>query len=125
MADSTALVQGDQPTFRFTILNPPIDAETDGDPFDLTDYDVNFFIKRSLQDSDDAAEFNGTLGAGVVLGFTLKDGIVDVTIPVAVTNNLRYGRLYPFYLALSHPGIDTSVFIPARGNFLATLPSTN
>lgn len=122
MVDPIPLIPGDAPTFRFEIKTLPPDGTTNGDPFDLTDYLVDFFIKRSMQDSDLAAEFHGELGDGVGLAFEVTDGIVDVRVPASVTSNLRVGRLYPWYLVLSHTIVTEKIFIPSRGVFLVNLP---
>lgn len=109
------LVRGDSPTLRFAIVTP---AE---EPFNLADYNVDFYIKRSMQDTADV--FHGSLGAGVALAHELADGELDVTIPAAVTDILRYGRPYPWYLRLSHQIQLANIYIPARGSFLVELPA--
>lgn len=116
------LIPGDRPTFRFEVKTLPPDATTEGEPFDLTDYDTDFFIKRSLQDSDAAAEFHGTLGDGISLPYEVTDGQLDVLIPATVTANLRVGKLYPWYLVLSHSIITQKIYVVERGTFLVSLP---
>jgi hypothetical protein len=118
---ATPITQGDSPTFRFSITNPAPDALTPGDPFNLNNYTASFFIKRSLQDSDAAAEFQGTLTSGISVPFQPEDGILDVTVPASVTKGLRLGKLYWWYLVLTN-SITNNVYTPARGTFLAMLP---
>lgn len=111
------LVPGDSPTLRFDVVRP------DNSPFNLSDYAVDFYIKRSLQDTDVAAEFHGELGDGVELGAEVQDGLLDVTIPEGVTLELMLHRPYPWYLQLSHTISLEKIYIPARGTFLLALPA--
>lgn len=113
MPDFTPITQGDSPTFRFTVTNSA------GDPFDLTDHAVEFWIKRSLQDDDTAAEY---FGENAVIPYTEVDGIVDITIPATVTARLRVGRPYFWYLRVNHISTPTDIYIPERGVFLTTFP---
>lgn len=115
---ATSIIPGSAPTFRFEITD-----STTGDAYDLTGHQVAFFLKRSLQDSDLAAEFSGLIDDGVVIAFERKDGVVDVIVPAQVTSNLRVGRPYPFFLRVSLIADPTQIFIPVRGEFLPTLPS--
>jgi hypothetical protein len=112
------IVSGDAPIFRFEVRSSA------GDLFDLTNYNINFVIKRSMQDNDSSAEYNGTFGDGVTLAFTAKDGTVDVTVPASVTSNLRIGCGYPYALVLTNEADSAKVFIPARGFFLPSLPES-
>lgn len=122
MPQPLILTPGDATTLRFQVATPPPDSTTEGDPFDLTDYNVDFFIKRSMQDADAAAEFHGTLASGVAISFTVEDGQVDVRIPASVTSALRIARPYPWYLKISHSIITTRVYVVARGTFLTQFP---
>lgn len=112
------LVPGDAPTLRFSLVKP------DNSPFNLANYTVDFFIKRSAQDSAEQPEFHGTLGSGVALGGLVQDGLLDVTIPEGVTLALRTHRPYPWYLRISHSITPAKTYIPARGSFLLELSTT-
>jgi hypothetical protein len=79
-------------------------------------------LKRSLQDTDVAAEFSGSLGDGVSVAFEPRDGVIDVVIPAQATSNLRVGRLYPYYVRVSLIADPTQTFIPLRGEILPVLP---
>lgn len=114
---ATNIIPGSSPTFRFEITKPD-----SGDAFDLTDYNVNFFLKRSMQDTDIAAEFAGSINDGITVPFERRDGVVDVAVPAQATANLQIGRLYPFYLKVTSAGDPTDMFIAARGDFLPSLP---
>lgn len=113
-----SLTPGDAPTLRFEIVRP------DNSPFNLADYDADFYIQRSVQDSIASAEFHGFLGTGIELGGEEKDGLLDVTIPATVTLALRLHQPYPWYLRLSHTITATKIYVPARGTFLLALPGT-
>lgn len=104
-------------SFALTITLP------NGDPWDLTDYSVDFFVKRSLQDADSAALFHGTLSDGVAIAFTEADGIVNITIPKTATALMRRGRPYPWYILLVHTPTG-AVKQPDAGTFLATFTDT-
>jgi hypothetical protein len=122
VSEPLILIPGDAPTLRFAVVTPPPDSTTDGDPFDLTDYDMDFFIKRSLQDLDVAAIWHGSLNDGVFVAFQVKDGQVDVRIPHTITAALRPGRPYPWYLVLSHVVQTEKVYVVERGTFLTLFP---
>jgi hypothetical protein len=111
------IIPGSSPTYRFEITSPD-----NGDAFDLTDYTVKFYLKRSMQDADTASEFSGSIDDGITIPFTRKDGVVDVVIPSQATANLRIGRLYPYYLSVTSAGDPSATFISARGEFLPILP---
>lgn len=111
------IVPGTAPTYRFEITKPE-----SGDSFDLTDYIVQFFLKRSMQDSDLAAEFAGSIDDGITIPFERRDGVVDVVIPAQATANLRIGRPYPFYLKVTSIGDPNDTFIASRGELLPLLP---
>lgn len=113
----THLKQGESPTFRFEF-----DALGTCNAFDLTNYDLFFLIKRSLQDSDAAAEFKGVEEEDITFPYEDTDGVVDVTIPASVTAALQTGRLYFFYLLLQHIVSSDRAYIPVRGQFLAMPP---
>lgn len=119
MSEPIAIIQGDSPTFRFQVT-----SLSTNEAFDLTNFLISFFIKRSLQDPDAAAIYEGTLSTGVSIPNDLKDGILDVTIPAVVTQQIRFCRLYPFYFRLTNSFDATQIFTPIRGMFLATLPNT-
>lgn len=113
-----SVTPGDAPTIRFEVVNP------DDSPFNLADYDIDFYIQRSLQDSLAAAEWHGQLSTGIEIGAEEQDGLVDVTIPATITAALRLHVLYPWFLRLSHTITLTKIYIPARGTFLLALPGT-
>lgn len=112
-----ALTPGDAPTLRFALVRP------DSGPFNLSDYTIDFYIKRSLQDTE-MFEFHGYSGFGVSLGGALKDGLIDVTVPADVTLGLRLHRPYPWYLRIAHQILLEKIYVPVRGTFLLALPST-
>lgn len=98
--------------FRFSILNP------EGDALDLTDYDpVEFVLKRSHQDADSAAEFLGSLSDGIVLAYGMQDGVIDVSVPA--TLDLQYGRIYYWWVRLTHSSGD--IYIPEKGTLIVLL----
>jgi hypothetical protein len=81
----------------------------DGDPLDLTNYEIAFTIKRSTQDTDSAAVWQGVRtpnisGMGISFPYTSVDGVVDVTIPSIATAALRIRRPYYYDLTV----IDTN-----------------
>jgi hypothetical protein len=113
----TNIIPGTSPTYRFEITDP-----VTGDPFDLTDYQVYFFLKRSLQDLDGAAEFSGSIDDGVSVAYERRDGVVDVAVPSQASANLRVGRPYPYFLRVILIADPTQTFIPIRGELLPVLP---
>lgn len=118
MSEPTRLVQGESPTFRFELT-----SDNTCDSFDLSNYDLFFFIKRSLQDSDDAAEFEGTEEDGITFPYEDTDGVLDVTIPASVTAALQTGRPYPFYLVAESIASSDRAYLPVRGQFLVMPPN--
>lgn len=90
--------------------------------FDLSNYDLFFYIKRSLQDSDEAAEFVGVEDDGITFPYEDSDGIADVTIPASVTAALRTGRPYYFYFVTQHIVSNERAYLPVRGQFLVMPP---
>lgn len=122
MSEPIILTPGDTPTLRFLIATPPPDSTTDGDPFDLTDYNIDFFVKRSMQDGDEAAVWHGELNDGIVISFTVKDGQVDVRVAKSVAEDMLVGRLYPWYLKIQHSVVTEREYVVARGTFLTQFP---
>ncbi len=104
------LVQGDTALLRFQILN------ADNTPVDLTLFNILFTIKRSNQDTDAEAIWQGSLTAGVAKVAPFVDGYCDVTIPAAITKRLRIGR--PFLWDIQMNAGDL-VFTPLSGDILA------
>ncbi len=102
---------GDTVPLTFEISNP------DGDPYNLTDHTVEFFVKRSRQDSDAAALIYESLTLGIVFTYTADQGVVTVTLRSDQTALMRFGRLYYFQLRLTTPAGE--VFTPEEGTFLA------
>lgn len=104
-----SIVQGDTAVLRITILDAA------GSPFDLTDVDdIIFTIKRSTQDSDAAAVFQGTkTGADIVIVGTDVEGIVDVTVPAEKTEPMRMGK--PYYWDVQIRDADGKTFTPCLG----------
>lgn len=90
----------------------------------MSDYTADFFVKRSLQDTDEAAEFHGTLDDGITVVYNVTDGVLKVTVDSGVTANLRYGRIYYWYLHLTHVPTE-STYTPSRGTFLVVFPDTD
>lgn len=107
----TSILIGDTVPLTFEVSQP------DGDAYNLTDHPVEFFVKRSRQDSDDAALFHGVLDAGIVFTYDALQGVITVTIPLDKTALLRYGRLYYWQLRITTPAGE--VFTPEEGTFLA------
>ena len=107
----TNILIGDTVPLTFEVSQP------DGDPYDLTDNTVEFFVKRSRQDSDDAALIHATLTSGIVFTYTASQGVVTVTLTNDRTALLRYGRLYYWQLRITNPA--GQVFTPEEGTFLA------
>jgi len=107
----TPIQVGSTVPLTFEVVKP------DGDAYDLTDHAVEFLIKRSLQDSDEAALWLGNLTLGIVFTYLAPDGVVTVSIPVSASSLIRYGRLYPWILRVTTPAGE--VFEPETGTFLA------
>lgn len=108
------LTQGDQATLQIAITN------SDGTALDLTDYpDMLFTIKRSKQDSDIAAIFQGSLpGDAFAVLDPASDGLVQITIPAANTVLLRSGRVY--YWDVQITDTDGNPVTPESGELVVT-----
>lgn len=118
MSAPTYIKNGATASFSVAIL------EADDDPYNLTDKEVHFFIKRSIADADAAALFHGTLGDGVEIAYTRADGVVTILIPKAVTEDIRLGRIYHWYVLIED--LSTGAFDePLNGTFLATFSDTH
>lgn len=105
------IIIGDTVPLTFEVTQP------DEDAYNLTDHTVEFFVKRSRQDSDDAALYHGTLTQGIVFTYAATDGVVTVTISSDRTALLRFGRLYYWQLRVTTPA--GQVFTPEEGTMLA------
>lgn len=103
------LVRGDTALLRFQILN------ADDTPVDLTLFDILFTIKRSNQDTDAEAIWQGNLTSGVEKVTPETDGYCDVTIPGAITKLLRMGR--PAFWDIQVSAGDL-IFTPLNGDIL-------
>jgi hypothetical protein len=88
----------------------------------MANYALFFYIKRSLQDSDAAAEFVGTEDEAITFPYEDSDGIAYVTIPASITAALRTGRPYYFYLVMQHIVTSERAYLPVRGQFLVMPP---
>ncbi len=110
------LVQGDTALLRFQILN------ADNTPVDLTLFDILFTIKRSNQDTDDEAIWQGSTPTEVVKVEPEVNGFCDVTIPAATTKLLRMGR--PVYWDIEVSAGDL-IFTPLNGDILVASETTN
>lgn len=111
------LVQGDTALLRFQVLN------ADNTPVDLDLFDIYFTIKRSNQDTDGAAVWQGsTTGGDVVKGSPTTDGYCDVTVPGAATKTLRSGR--PAYWDIQIKAGDL-IFTPLSGDILVSGETTD
>ena len=105
-------VSGNTLVYRFPIMT------IDGDPLDLTQYEIAFTIKRSTQDADSAAMCQLLLtpnisGRGIRFPYSPTDGIVDVTIPSTVTAAMRIRR--PYYYDLTIIDTNDLVTTPFHG----------
>lgn len=113
------LVQGDTALLRFQILN------ADDTPVDLDLFDIIFTIKRSRQDTDAAAIWQGfDTGASpaIVKGDPTTDGYCDVTIPATTTDLIRPGK--PVFWDIEVEAGDL-IFTPLYGDILVTGEVTN
>lgn len=107
----TNILIGDTVPLTFEITQP------NGDAYSLIDHTIEFLVKRSRQDSDDAALIHATLISGIVFTYTASQGVITVTLSNDRTALLRYGRLYYWQLRITTPG--GQVFTPEEGTFLA------
>ncbi len=106
------LVQGDTALLRFAIV------DANDDPIDIEPYTIVFTIKRSTQDPDSAAIWQGDSdGSAVVKGTPTTDGLVDVTVPADNMELVRAGR--PVYWDIELTAGDV-VFTPLQGTILTT-----
>lgn len=110
-------VSGNTLVYRFSITTAT------NDPLDLTNYEVAFTIKRSTQDSQLAAVCDLRLGTGITFPFLATDGIVDVTIPSAVTAAMRILR--PYYYDLTVIDTNDVVSTPYHGTISVLAPVTS
>jgi len=100
----------------------------DGDPLDLTNYEIAFTIKRSTQDTDSAAVWQGVRtpnisGMGISFPYTASDGVVDVTIPSIATAAMRIRRPYWYDLTIIDASdLVTTVF---KGTISVLAPVTS
>lgn len=115
---ATRIIKGDDSPFTFEVTHP------NGDALDMSDYTADFFIKRSLQDADEAAEFHGTIDDGITFVYNVSDGVIKAIVDSTASANLRYGRIYYWYLHLTHTPTD-STYTPSRGTFLVVFPDTD
>jgi hypothetical protein len=111
-ASRLSLVQGDTGKLRIEVLN------ADGSPLDLTPFiSILFTIKRSRQDSDAAAIFQGSLDAGIVIASDITDNhAIDVSIPADNTAALRTGLLYFWDVQIKDT--DDNTYTPCSGDLL-------
>lgn len=107
MASRLSIISGDGAAWRVTVVDA-IDALVD-----LSVYDEMYFtIKRSTQDSDAAALWQGTLTGG---GIAIVDlGHADIFVPALA---YRVGRPYYWDFQLSASG--SQPFTPCNGTILA------
>jgi hypothetical protein len=76
-------------------------VDADGNPVDLSPFpQVNFFLKRSWRDPDNAAIVALTLGNGVRLLTPTDDGVVEATIDASIVAALQVLRPYPWRLSI-------------------------
>ncbi len=106
-------MRGDTAKFRIAITN------VTGAPLPLDPYtDIEFSIKRSTQDSDAGAIFNGKLSQGlIVIEPSPAVGIIAVTVPAEIGNQLRMGR--PYFWDVQIRDADENTFTPIWGDLLA------
>lgn len=110
------IVRGDTQKLRFEIINP-----ADKSPVDLTAYEtIRFTIKRSTQDTDAAAVWQGSLAASDITidGTVTAHNVIHVVVPAEVTAKIRFGRLY--YWDVQIADTDDNKFTPLSGTILAT-----
>jgi hypothetical protein len=95
---------------------------SDGDSIDLSSFSqITFTLKRSVQDADSEAIFQGTLtGGNISLLNPVADGDCEVTIPRAYAATLMIGREYYWTVKLTSG--TGSVSTPAYGTLLTDSP---
>jgi hypothetical protein len=113
------IVQGDTAVLKFTITKA--DCVT---PEDLAGYSaIRFTIKRSKQDLDSAAVFQGTLADdNIAVLDPSSDGQLEVTMPPAASLLMRSGR--PYYWDLQIEADPTNVYTPQFGTIFASTETT-
>lgn len=111
-------ISGNVLVYRFQITTAT------NDPLDLTGYNLAFTIKRSTQDSQLAAVWYGKLNQGITFPFLSTDGIVDVTIPSAVTAAMRILRPYYYDLTVNN-NFGNVVSTPYSGTIAVLAPATS
>jgi predicted RecA/RadA family phage recombinase len=87
----------------------------------LRTYDViKFTIKRSTQDSDEGAVWQGSMVAGdIAIDDTITaHNIIDVVVPKEATKDMRSGRVYYWDVTIEDDA--GNVFTPLQGTILVT-----
>jgi len=74
--------RGDTQTFDIAATEP------DGDPFDLTDVELQFTVKRGFDDSDADAVFSKTIGSGITLDADPATGLATLVVDGDDTSDL-------------------------------------
>ena len=94
----------------------------DGDAINLSPFpQITFTLKRSVQDADAEAVFQGTLtGGNIRLLQPVSDGICEVTVPAAAAATLMIGRKYYWTIKLTSG--TGSVSTPVYGTLFADSP---
>lgn len=111
------IVSGDTAKLKFTVTAADCETLVDFDDYD----EIVFTLKRSNQDSDAAAVWQGTLALGDIEVINPStDGVCEVTVPPIPT--LRMGRNYFWDLQLKDE--DGNLYTPLFGTLLATAQST-
>lgn len=97
-------------------------VDSDGEDIDLAPFlELTFTLKRSTQDDDTAAVFQGTETAGDILILApSKDGICEVVIPAVNAAQMRISR--PYYWTLKLTTQTNLSSTPAYGTLTAASP---
>jgi hypothetical protein len=97
-------------------------VDSANEPIDLSPFtEITFTLKRSLQDLDSEAVFQGTLTGGNISVLTpTEDGICEVTVPASATAQLMLGK--PYYWTCKLTSASGSASTPVFGTFYADAP---
>lgn len=97
-------------------------TDSDGDAIDLAPFaEITFTVKRSMQDDDSAAVFQGTLTGGALALLTpTEDGIFKATVPAARAALMMLAR--PYYWTAKLTSGTGAVSTPVYGTLYADSP---
>lgn len=117
MTNRLSFIRGDTTKLQVTITT------YDGAPLSLVGItDIRFTLKRSNQDSDRGAVFQGTLGGGNLEIISSSGGVIEVTVPPSVSSQMRFGRVYFWDVQLKDA---EAVYTPIIGEAVVVLDSSN